>query len=156
MSFFFLIKKQLRFNSLQTTCILSRISCTEGKVHISNNQSRGPFRNILFSCSMYLHLFKIAIYLWLGSIRGTTEFQFTFHCKIAQNYIFKLSSCRQIISIFCWRMKGSKCSLFNATVIWSYHATRSLLNGKRALCDETKKRLRSRDTKVSVVWRDIC
>ena len=27
---------------------------------------------------MYLHLFEITVHLWLGSIRGTTEFQFAF------------------------------------------------------------------------------
>ena len=54
---------------------------------------------ILFSCSVYLHLFKIAIYLWLGSIGNTTEFQFAFHSKIRWNSIFS-TNCRQIILIF--------------------------------------------------------
>ena len=51
----------------------------EGKVQIGNNQSRSPLLNIiLFSFSMYLHLFEIAIYLLLGSIGDTTEFQLAF------------------------------------------------------------------------------
>ena len=33
------------------------------------------------------------------SIRGTAEFQFAFHSRITQNYIFELTNCRQIIPI---------------------------------------------------------
>ena len=49
---------------------------------------------------MYLLLFKIAVYLWIGSIGDTTEFQFAFHSKIMQNYIFEATNCRWIILIF--------------------------------------------------------
>ena len=60
------------------------------KVQIGNNQSRSPLWNIiLFSCSVYLHLFEIAMYLWLGSNRDETEFQFAFRIKITWNYIFE-------------------------------------------------------------------
>ena len=81
--------------------MLSRISHTESKVKIGNNQSRSPLWNIILSsCSVYLHLFEIAMYLWFGSIRGTTKFQFTFRSKITRNYIFEVTSCRRIILIF--------------------------------------------------------
>ena len=50
-------------------------------------------------CSIYLHLFEIAINLWLGSIRGTTEFQFAFRNKITRNYIFEVTNCKRIILI---------------------------------------------------------
>ena len=52
---------------------------------------------ILFSCTMYLHLFKIAIYLWLGFIRDTTEFQFAFHCKMK----FISFSSGEVMQHFC-------------------------------------------------------
>ena len=71
---------------VRKTWILSRISHTEGKVEIGNNQSRSPlWGTILFSCSVYHHLLEIAIYLWLRSLRGTTEFQFAFRCKLTRN-----------------------------------------------------------------------
>ena len=77
---------------------------------------------ILFSRSVNLNLFEIAIYSWLGSIGDTKEFQVAFRCKITWNDIFVKRS------LFCNR-----------------HATRSLSNGEyRALCDETKQRLRRR------------
>ena len=41
---------------------------------------------------MYLRLFEITVHLWLGFIRGTTEFQFAFHSKIMQNYIFEVTN----------------------------------------------------------------
>ena len=111
----------------KTTCILRYISHMEDKVQIGNNQWRSPFWNIILSsCSMYLHLFKIAIYLWLGSIRSTTEFQFAFCCKITQNYIFEATYCRWIILIF---------SLFEK---WQ----RSLFcNHYLVLCDKTRQQL---------------
>ena len=46
---------------------------------------------------MYLHLFKIAIYLWLGFIRDTTEFQFAFHCKMK----FISFSSGEVMQHFC-------------------------------------------------------
>ena len=44
---------------------------------------------ILFSCLMYLHLFEIAIYLWLGSIGDTTEFQMPFIVKLREIIYFR-------------------------------------------------------------------
>ena len=38
---------QSRVYSLYTTCILSRISHTEDKVHMGNNQSRSPLRRTI-------------------------------------------------------------------------------------------------------------
>ena len=59
------------------------MSHIEDEVQIGNNQSRILLCNIvLSSCSMYLDLFEIAIYLWLGSNTVKTEFQFAFRYKI--------------------------------------------------------------------------
>ena len=41
-----------------------------------------------FFCSMCLRLYEIAIYLWLGSIGGTTEFQFAFVVKLDRIVFF--------------------------------------------------------------------
>ena len=41
---------------------------------------------------MYLHLFEIAIYLWLGHIGDTTEFQFPFRGKSTWNYTFEANN----------------------------------------------------------------
>ena len=41
---------------------------------------------------MYLHLFKITIYLWLWSIRGTAAFQFAFRSKL-YGIIFEVTNC---------------------------------------------------------------
>ena len=74
---------------------------TEGKVQIGNNQSRSPLWNIiLVSWSLYLHLFEIAIYLWLGFIGDTTKFLFAFRRKIWWNYIFGVTNCWWISLIF--------------------------------------------------------
>ena len=68
----------------QWICITKSANKTQWKSEFTYlwktyNQSRSPLWNvILFSCSMYFHLFKIAIYLWWRSIRGTTKFQFAF------------------------------------------------------------------------------
>lgn len=44
------------------------------KVQIGKNKSRSPLWNmILLFFSMYLHLFEIAVHLWLGFIKGTAE-----------------------------------------------------------------------------------
>ena len=89
------------FMQFKTTCILSRISHTEGKVQIGNNQLRSPLWNIiLFSWSLYLHLFKIKIYLWLGFIGDITEYQFVFCSKVWWNSIFGATNCWQISLIF--------------------------------------------------------
>ena len=92
---------QLHVNSLKTTCISSCISHTQGKGQIGNNQSRSPLWIIfLFSCLTYPNLFKVTIYLWLGSIGNTTEFQFAFCHKIRWNSIFWTTNCGWIIFIF--------------------------------------------------------
>ena len=68
----------------QLICITKSANKTQWKSEFTYlwktyNQSRSPLCNvILFSCSMYFHLLKIAIYLWWRSIRGTTKFQFAF------------------------------------------------------------------------------
>ena len=86
---------QVHVNSLKTTCISSCISHTQGKGQIGNNQSRSPLWIIfLFSCLTYPNLFKVMIYLWLGSIGNTTEFQFAFCHKIRWNSIFWTTNCR--------------------------------------------------------------
>ena len=55
-------------------------------------------RYFFFSWSLYLHLFKIAIYLGLGFIRDTTKFQFAFRSRIRMwNFIFEATNCRQTI-----------------------------------------------------------
>ena len=66
-----------------------------------NNQSRSPLWNtiIIFSCSIYLHLFEIPIYLWLRSIGDAIEFHFAFRSKITWNYIFEAANCRRIMLI---------------------------------------------------------
>ena len=86
------------------------------KVQIGNNQSRSPLWNIiLFSCSVYLHLFEIAMYLWLGSNRDETEFQFAFRIKITWNYIFEATViwCRHenVLSL----STGNRCRLISTT-----------------------------------------
>ena len=49
---------------------------------------------------MYLHLFEIALYPWLGSIGDTTEFHFAFRSKVTRNYILEAANCRWIMLIF--------------------------------------------------------
>ena len=48
---------------------------------------------------MYLHLLEIAMYIWLGSIKGITEFQFAFCNKITRNNIFEVTNCRRKVLI---------------------------------------------------------
>ena len=48
---------------------------------------------------MYLHLLEIAMYIWLGYIKGITEFQFAFCNKITRNYIFEVTNCRRKVLI---------------------------------------------------------
>ena len=95
---------------------------------MGNNQSGSNLWNmILFSCSIYLHLFEIAICLWLGSIGDTTEFQFAFRSKITWNFIFEASNCRRIILIFSLSEELHAVSVVSfATFIWSHYTTRSL------------------------------
>ena len=62
--------------------------------------SEPSLKYILFSCSVYLHLFEIAIYLWLGSIGDTKGFQFVFRNKITWNYVFEETNYRRMILIF--------------------------------------------------------
>ena len=84
----------------KTTCILSRISHTAGKVQIGKKQIKEPpLKYHAFSCSMYLHLFEIAECLWSGSIRGKTKFEFAFRNKITRNCIFEVTNCRQTVLI---------------------------------------------------------
>ena len=66
-----------------------------------NNQSRSPLWNtiIIFSCSIYLHLFEIPIYLWLRSIGDAIELHFAFRSKITWNYIFEAANCRRIMFV---------------------------------------------------------
>ena len=81
---------------------------------------------------MYFHLSEIAIYLWLGSVEDTKEFQFAFHSRITQNYIFQVTNCRQIIFIYlCSRMAVSIVSF--AAVIWSHYTMRS---PSQSFCNE--------------------
>ena len=52
---------QLRVNSLLNNLLF--LTHSDGKVQIDNNQSRIPLWDIiLFSSSMYFHLYEIAIY----------------------------------------------------------------------------------------------
>ena len=39
------------------------------------------------------------MYIWLGSIKGITEFQFAFCNKITRNYIFEVTNCRRKVLI---------------------------------------------------------
>ena len=55
---------------------------------------------LLFSVPSLIRLFEIAIYLWLGSIGDTTEFQFAFRVKITWNRIIEVINCRRIILVF--------------------------------------------------------
>ena len=52
---------------------------------------------------VYLHLFEIAIYLWLGFIGDTTEFLFAFCCKIWWNSIFGVSNLMNKFNFFSVR-----------------------------------------------------
>ena len=64
---------QSHVNSLLTTCIVPRISQTEGKVQTENNQSGSPLWNIIdFSSTMYFPSYEVAIYLWQKPIGHTT------------------------------------------------------------------------------------
>ena len=55
---------------------------------------------LLFSVPSLIRLFESAIYLWLGSIGDTTEFQFAFRVKITWNCIIEVTNCRRIILVF--------------------------------------------------------
>ena len=48
--------------------------------------------NFPHNSQMYLHLFEIAIYLCLGHIGDTTEFQFSFPGKSTWNYTFEANN----------------------------------------------------------------
>ena len=80
---------------------------------------------IFFTCSMYLHLFEMAIDLWLGYIGDTTEFQFAFRSKSTRNCIFEANNF-DFLSV-----RGTAVSVVPfVTVTWPRHATRPLSNGK--------------------------
>ena len=95
----------------------------QGKVQIGNNQSRSPLWNIiLFSWLLYLHLFEIAIYLWLSFIGDTTEFLFAFCCKIWWNSIFGVTNLMNKFNFFS--VRGTAVSMVSfETVIWFHNAT---------------------------------
>ena len=48
--------------------------------------------NFPHNSQMYLHLFEIAIYLCLGNIGDTTEFQFAFPGKSTWNYTLEANN----------------------------------------------------------------
>ena len=73
---------------------------TLGRTYHDIVSSEPSLKYILFSCSVYLHLFEIAIYLWLGSIGDTKGFQFVFRSKITWNYVFEETNYRRMILIF--------------------------------------------------------
>ena len=81
---------------------------------------------ILFSCLMYLHLFEIAIYLWLGSIGDTKEFQMLFIVKLREIIYFRQLTVDGDFFYF----PSVRGTVSFATVIRSYHATSSLSNGE--------------------------
>ena len=104
----------------------------------------------LFECCFLSIMFshcKIAIYLWLGSIGNTTEFQFAFHSKIRWNSIFS-TNCRQIILIFFLR-NGSKGSLFHNCYQVSSHDILSVKQGTEGVVwwDQT---MAVKETTISV------
>ena len=91
---------------------------------------------------MYLHLFEIVLYPWLGSVGDTTEFLFASRSKITRNSILRqLTNNVDFLSV-----RGTAVKVVSfSTVILSGHATRSLSNVEYwALCDEIKQQLRTR------------
>ena len=74
---------------------------------------------------MYLHLFEMAIDLWLGYNGDTTESQFAFRSKSTRNCIFEANNF-DFLSV-----RGTPVSVVPfVTVTWPRHATRSLSRGK--------------------------
>ena len=74
---------------------------------------------------MYLHLFEMAIDLWLGYNGDTTESQFAFRSKSTRNCIFEANNF-DFLSV-----RGTEVSVVPfVTVTWPRHATRSLSHGK--------------------------
>ena len=67
---------------------------------------------ILFSCLMYLHLLEIAIYLWLGSIGDTTEFQMPFIVKLREIIYFRQLIVDENFLFSVCKRNSSKRSLF--------------------------------------------
>ena len=93
----------------QTTYILSPISDTEGKVQMGNNQSRSPLWNIILSfCSVYLPLYKIAIYFCLRVYWRYNSFSLLFLIKLCKIFDF-LSVRGMAVSILSF-----------TTMIWSH------------------------------------
>ena len=93
----------------QTTYILSPISDTEGKVQMGNNQSRSPLWNIILSfCSVYLPLYKIAIYFCLRVYWRYNSFSLLFLTKLCRIFYF-------------FSVRGMAVSILSfTTMIWSH------------------------------------
>ena len=90
---------------MSTTCILLRISHTEGKVQIGYNQSRSPppppprkyCPFLLLNVSLLIRDRNVSL---VEVYWRYTEFQFVFPNKSRWNYIFQATNCRRIIMIF--------------------------------------------------------